>query len=179
MHARTVPEAGVRLYSARGKRLWETPLPFPGSGTIGNWIVGNFLGHPGIFISAQQERAREESYVLDGRTGRIVWTGGPQKTPDNQVRACNPSGIPTVFDADGDGKEDLVLDYLDFVAMQRGQDGTFILELLTMPTVPAGWRMAYNSFIPVYKPDESRPHFLVPLGHGGIGLWANNLQDEV
>lgn len=169
----------VRLHSARGTRVWESPLPFPGSGTICNWIVGDFLGHPGIFVSARQEHVREESYVLDGKTGRIVWTGRPQKTPDGQVRACNPSGIPTVFDADGDGKEDLMLDYLDFVAIQRGSDGGFLQELLTMPTVPAGWRMAYNSFVPIFKPGESRPHFLVPLGHGGIGLFANNLQDEI
>jgi len=169
----------VRLYSARGKLIWETPLPFPGSGTIGDWVVGNFLGHPGIFVSVQQDLAREESYMLDGKTGRVVWTGRPQKTPDHQVRACNPVGIPTAFDADGDGMEDLVLDYRDFVAIQRGYDGAFIQELLTMPTVPAGWRMAYNSFIPIFKPGENRPHFLVPLGHGGVGLLANNLRDEV
>lgn len=169
----------VRLYSARGKMIWESPLPFPGSGTIGGWIVGNFLGCPGIFVSVQQDLAREESYMLDGKTGRVVWTGRPQKTPDGQVRACNPVGIPTAFDADGDGREDLVLDYRDFVAIQRGTDGAFIRELLTMPTVPAGWRMAYNSFIPIFKPSESRPHFLVPFGHGGVGLLANNLHDEV
>ena len=169
----------VRLYSARGKLIWESPLPFPGSGTICGWVVGNFLGRPGIFVSVQQDLAREESYMLDGKTGRVVWTGRPQKTPDNQVRACNPVGIPTAFDADGDGKEDLVLDYRDFVAIQRGYDGAFIQPLLTMPTVPAGWRMAYNSFIPIFKPGESRPHFLVPFGHGGVGLLANNLQDEI
>ena len=169
----------VRLYSVRGKLLWESPLPFPGSGTICGWIVGNFLGRPGVFVSVQQELAREESYMLDGKTGRVVWTGHPQKAPDNQVRACNPIGIPTAFDADGDGKDDLMLDYRDFVAIQRGYDGAFIQPLLTMPTVPAGWRMAYNSFIPIFKPGESRPHFLVPFGHGGVGLLANNLQDEI
>lgn len=169
----------VQLYSTRGKRIWESPLPFPGSGTIVGWVVGDFLGGPGIFVSVQQELAREESYLLDGKTGRIIWTGRPQKTPDHQVRACNPVGIPTAFDADGDGRDDLVLDYRDFVAIQRGHDGSFIQPLLTMPTVPAGWRMAYNSFIPIFKPGESRPHFLVPLGHGGVGLLANNLQDEI
>jgi len=170
----------ARLLDADGKLIWESPLPLPGSGEIRKWVVGDFFapGHSGIFISCQQGLAREESYMLDGKTGRVVWTGLPQDTPGG-VRACNPVGIPTAFDADGDGKEDLMLDYRDFVAVHRGFDGKLIRNITSMPSVPAGWKMAYNSFTPVYRQGQQKPDFLIPLGHGGIGLIGNDLKTEI
>jgi hypothetical protein len=88
-------------------------------------------------------------------------------------------GIPTVFDVDGDGKEDLMLDYRDFVAVHRGYDGAFIRALTSMPDVPAGWKVAYSSFTPLYRNDDRMPYFLVPLGHGRVGVLANDLRTEI
>lgn len=170
----------VRLYSADGGLAWESPLPMPGSGEISKWIVGDFFGpdRPGVFVSAQQGLAREESYMLRGADGQIVWTGLPRPTPSG-TRACNPVGIPTAFDVDGDGAEDVMLDYRDFVAVHRGLDGSLIRPITPMPRVPKGWVMAYNSFTPIYRPGAVKPDFLVPLGHGGIGLLANDLKTEI
>jgi len=170
----------VRLRGGDGAVIWNSPLPFPSSGDVVKWVAGEFFGseHPGIFVSVQQGQTREASCMLDGLNGHIVWEGKTIDTPAG-VRACNPVGIPTVFDVDGDRKDDVMLDYRDFVAVHRGYDGAFIRELTSMPTVPAGWKVAYNSFIPLYRNDEQVPHFLVPLGHGGIGVLANDLRTEI
>ena len=170
----------VRLYSADGHLVWETPLPMPGSGEISKWIVGEFFGpaRPGIFVSAQQGLAREESYMLRGSDGQVVWTGQPRSTPGG-TRGCNPVGIPTAFDVDGDGAEDVMLDYRDFAAVHRGLDGALIRPITAMPRVPKGWVMAYNSFTPVYRSGQDKPDFLVSLGHGGIGLLAHDLKTEI
>ena len=39
--------------------------------------------------------------------------------------------------------------------------------------------MAYNTFIPVYRPTDGALHFLLPSGHGGIGLLSADLKTEV
>jgi len=165
----------VRLHAADGETVWETPLPISSAANIVKWIVGDFFGpaHPGIFVSVRQARMREESYVLDGEDGRIVWTGQPQVTPRG-IRACRPQGIPTVFDADADGKEDLMLDYLDYLAIHRGSDGKFIHNVSLIPG--GGY---YSSFTRLYKQGQSKPHFLIPLGHNGVGLIAGDLRTEV
>ena len=169
----------VLLYSCKGEVLWESALPIVGSGEICGWTVGNFLGpnRAGVFVSAQQEQAREESYMLDGRNGRIVWTGASQPTPRG-VRACNPVGLPVAFDADQDGGEDLILDYRDFVAILRGADGALLRGLTPTPSVPAGWYMAYNSYTPLLDP-TGKLRFFVSLGHGGVGLLEDDLTTEV
>lgn len=178
----TTPDGyfSIRLLSGKGKVIWETPLPMPASGTVTRTIVGDFFGpgRAGVFVSAEQEQAQENSHMLDGRTGRIVWSGELQKTPSG-VRACNPLGIPTAVDIDGDGAEDLVLDYRDFGAILRGTDGSFLLPLQQMPSVPKGWCLAYNSFIPIHRPSDGALHLLVPSGHGGVGLLGVDMKTEV
>jgi len=170
----------VRCHDHDGRILWETPLPMPGSSTIVKWIAGDFCGpgRSGLFVSVQQDLAREASFLLDGRNGRIVWQGPTANTPGG-VRTCSPVGIPTAFDFNGDGWDDVLLDYRDYVAVLNGRDGSFLQSPISLPPVPAGWKVAYSSFTPVRASGRMKPHFLLPLGHGGIGLLGPDLRTEV
>ncbi|NOX55985.1 MAG: VCBS repeat-containing protein [Planctomycetes bacterium] len=170
----------VRCHGHDGRILWETPLPMPSSSKIVKWIAGDFRGRgrSGVFVSVQQDLAREASFLLDGRDGRIVWQGPTANTPGG-VRCCNPVGIPTAFDFNGDGWDDVLLDYRDYVALLNGRDGSFLQSPISLPPVPAGWKVAYSSFTPVRASARMRPHFLLPLGHGGIGLLGPDLRTEV
>jgi hypothetical protein len=147
---------------------------------VSKWLVGHFLGpgRAGVFVSAHQALARESSFMLAGEDGHIVWEGPAVHTSAGR-RNCNPVGIPTAWDINGDGAEDLLLDYRDFVAIIDGRTGSFIQRPLSLPSVPAGWKVAYSSFIPLFRPGERKPHFLVPLGHGGVGLLGPDLQTEL
>jgi outer membrane protein assembly factor BamB len=166
----------VILYDQKGNMVWNSVLPMPDTSTIVKWTPGNFFGpsHAGIFISVQQGQTLEVSFMLNGKDGRIVWKGNSILL-DRGTRAMNPLGMPAVYDADGDGKEDLLLDYRDYMSIVQGSTGKHIQKPINVGGEINEW-IAYNSLLPVYKSENKKPHFLVMLGYGGVGLFQNDFQ---
>ncbi len=87
----------------------------------------------------------------------------------------NPLGLPAVYDADDDWKEDLLLDYRDYMSIVQGNTGKDIQKPINVGGKINEW-IAYNSLLPVYKSENKKPHFLFMLGYGGVGLFQNGFQ---
>lgn len=164
----------VILYSQTGTVLWESTLPMPDTSTIVMWRPGQFLGpkHPGVFVSVEQGQTLEKSFLLDGKDGRILWSGNPIDT-DRGTRAMNPLGIPVVYDANHDGAEDLLLDYRDYMSILDGRTGEFIQKPVNLGTTLNEW-IAYNSLLPVFQKESRLPSYLIMSGFGGIGFFQDD-----
>lgn len=169
----------ARVYQGDGALLWETVLPgatTDNDGTTVSCNAGDFLPgpRPAVAISiCNGDRTQEGTYLLEGRTGKIMW----HKTvyEDGTVsRAYRPIGIPTAYDFDGDGVEDIGMDMYSYMAFLKGADGSFVFIKHTPNIKPEGALasgMLYNSYVPVYeKPTDSKPFWFVPLGFGRQGL---------
>ncbi len=157
--------------AADGTVRWRQTLPAVPSATVTRWVAARFFGrkHRGVFVAAERDHAWEGAFLLDGRDGHVVWRGPAFRTPEG-YRRCRPLGIPTAWDIDGDGDEELILDYLDYVAVLDGRTGRALVGPVSTPAIPGRWKLAYNTFVPVVRRGEREAFFLVVLGHGGVGL---------
>ena len=168
----------VRAFRADGRRLWETALEMSiaGGGMAVSWNAGQFLPGPraGVAISVgNAERTHEGTYLLDGRTGKVLWFKDLHRDGDS-IRGFVPLGVPGAFDWEGDGQEEILMDLYSYLALVRGADGGFAFIRHTENIRAQGALFAgtlYHSFCPVFKtPDAPRPHWLTALGHGTLGL---------
>ena len=181
--------------STTSSLLWEAPLPV-GADDVRGLVLnpGDFLGvnHAGVAVSVTDERLiREGTYMLDGRTGRIVWFKGLYRDGPI-VMPCRPSGVPIAYDFDGDGVDEVGMDMLSYMAFLRGHDGAFAYvrhtsNIRTDGAVAAG--RLYNTFCPLFSTSAAvRPHWFVTGGFGPFGLlepdptqavWTEDLDYDV
>ncbi|MBI2297862.1 MAG: VCBS repeat-containing protein [Armatimonadetes bacterium] len=169
----------VRAYRGDGSLLWATELPnttADDGGSAVAWNAGEFLPGPraGLAISfVIGKQADEGTFLLEGKTGHIVWEKRRYQDGTN-VRGVRPMGLPTAFDYDGDGVEEVGMDMYSYMAWLRGTDGSFAFLQHTNNLGADGALYAaalYNSYVPVYQtPEAKRPHWFVPLGWGVFGL---------
>ncbi len=178
----------VRAWRADNSLLWESALeglPPSEDAEVVAWNAGEFLPGPraGLAISvASPDRTVEGTFLLDGRDGHVVWF---RDMFDNNGlwRAYRPIGIPSAFDVDGDGVEEVLMDMYSYMAFLRGEDGSFA-RLYHTPNITADdslyAALLYNSYCPVYdSPEATEPHWFVPLGHGRFGLMKPDPREGV
>jgi len=83
-------------------------------------------------------------------------------------------GVPTAYDFDRDGIDDIGIDMLSYMAYLRGKNGSFAYvrhtpNIRTEEATYAGH--LYNTFRPVFRtPDDNQPHWFVSGGFGAFGL---------
>ena len=168
----------VRAHRGDGSLLWETILDArtDDGGRISAWNGGQFLPGPrsGVAVSIETaSRSIEGTYLLDGTTGVVKWFKD-QHREGEIVRPFRPAGLMTAFDVDGDGLDEIGMDMLSYMAFLNGEDGSFALQNHSTNIRSDGALYAallYNSFVPIYKsPEDERPHWFSPLGHGVFGL---------
>ena len=168
----------TRAYRPDGTLLWERALDMAtaGGGTTVAWNAGAFLPGPqaGLAVSVgNANRTREGTYLLDGATGKILWFKDMYRD-GTSIRGCVPVGLPSAFDVDGDGVEEVGMDMYSYLAYLRGTDGSFALlhhtrNIRAENALYAG--LLYHSFSPVYRAEtDDKPHWLISLGHGDLGL---------
>jgi hypothetical protein len=175
-------ELAVRAHRPDGSLLWESGLgtTTANGGRIWAWNAGEFLPGPRSAVAVSimdNSRTQEGTFLLDGLSGEVLWFKGIHKDGD-RYRPYIPNGIPTAFDYDGDGTEEIGMDLLSYMGFLRGSDGSFAC---LMPTrnmsseSPLYAGLLYNSFCPVYEnPEATAPHWFIPLGHGSYGLLKPN-----
>jgi putative pyrroloquinoline-quinone binding quinoprotein len=121
--------ARLKVLSARdGKTVWSRDFPdFPGAPPPWNtpglmyWQGGWFRHGSRMDLLVQMRRVGGESYLLDGRTGEVVWrraTGRPGRDFGRWWMA--------MYDFDGDGLEDVLNVYPDMFCVARGRDGALL-----------------------------------------------------
>ena len=172
----------IRAVRTDGSVLWETVLENTSTadnGKVTAWNVGRFLRNDddtprtGVAVSVfSNTRVMEGTYLLDGPTGRVLWFRDLYRD-GNTIRGFRSCGIPSVFDYDGDGQDEMLMDFYSYMVFVRG-DGE-LAYIHGTPNVqqenPLYAALLYNSFIPVYAtPETERPHWFSPLGHGVIGM---------
>ena len=175
-------ELAVRTHLPDGQLFWEARLDATsaGGGRIFAWNAGDFLpgARSAVAVSViDDHRTLEGTYLLDGQTGEVVWFKGIHED-NGRFRPYMPNGIPTAFDYDGDGTEEVGMDLLSYMGFLRGSDGSFACLIPTRNMSsenPLFAGLLYNSFCPVYEgPEAEAPHWFIPLGHGSFGLLNPN-----
>jgi hypothetical protein len=168
----------VRACRSDGSPFWETVLDMPtaAGGTAVAWNAGDFLPGPraGVAVSVgNASRTREGTYLLDGPTGKVLWFKDLHRDGD-AIRGYVPVGLPSAFDLDGDGVDEICMDLYSYLALLRGENGEFALRHHTRNIRAEGALYAgllYHSFNPVFRSEtDEKPHWFIPLGHGDVGL---------
>ncbi|MGI8601790.1 MAG: FG-GAP repeat domain-containing protein [Verrucomicrobiales bacterium] len=115
--------------------LWQTTLPpplvsFPAP-RLGYIRTGRFTGKSTADIYVCAGQPAFASVMLDGVTGKPIWTTGEFEEID---RPAGPTqNHAAAYDYDGDGKEDLVFTAPDYFCVLAGDAG----RLLAGPFLPA------------------------------------------
>lgn len=167
----------IRAYLPTGDLLWETTLPTTVADLRGLILnSGHFLkeGRTAVAVSLIDARqVHEGTFLLDGPTGQQRWFRSLYRN-DGIVMPYRPNGIPTAYDYDRDGIEEIGMDMLSYMAFLNGEDGSFAFIRHTRniridDAVFAGH--LYNTYCPLWKtPEDAQPHWFVTAGFGSFGL---------
>jgi len=140
------PEGCARLVALtpEGRMLWHHDFDrFAGApptwnvGGLTLWCAGRFTGRAGDDVMVSLRRSTmhsDETYLLDGRTGRIVWERTEGGTAGNDARGCGGAWV-AVYDHDGDGSGDALSMYPDVVYVIDGATGVVPLDLWTYKAI--------------------------------------------
>lgn len=124
--------ARVIAYSADGRALWHRdferfpgPLPPWNIGGLTYYFAGRFTDPQrcDVLVSLRRNTMHsDESYLLDGRTGEIIWhrTKGPDEW------GCG-GGWVAIYDFDHDGLDDIVTFYPHVLFGMRGPTGELFM----------------------------------------------------
>ncbi len=172
--------------------IWQATLDVNAEDAQGCTVnAGQFLAgdHSAVAVSLTDAHlVHEGTYLLDGHNGRLVWSKNHYQN-FGAIMPFRAEGIPTAFDFDRDGAEELGMDLLSFMAYVRGGDGEFAFiqptHNVSMDQAVANGHL-YNTYCPIYaSPMDARPHWMVTGGFGPFGmmgvdphekLWGVDLQ---
>ena len=130
-----VPSVRAVSPAVGGKVLWQVRFPEPAEGLpqpqVAYLRAGHFTGRRGADVYAWFGTPAVRSLVLDGHDGHTVWQ--KQRLPAIE-RYWGPSqNLASVWDFNGDGKDDLVFTNPDYFCVASGPTG----DLLLGPSLPA------------------------------------------
>lgn len=171
----------IGAYRADGSQVWATPLDVDVEQVQALVLnVGRFLGAllPGVAVSTNDSGMTcQGTYLLNGHTGQVVWFKDLYRD-GSSTRPFRPNGIPTAYDFDGDGVEEVGMDMFSYMAYVRGVDGQVAFARPTKNIRSEGALFCghlYNTFCPLFEQaNDSSPHWLVTAGFGSIGLMKPN-----
>jgi outer membrane protein assembly factor BamB len=174
---------GGRLLNSRGKTIWETEIPLMRA------VFGDFDGdgHLDVYAASlvrpagdSRAAARLQSYALNGRTGAILWhnDGAAEAVWHHQMGPTPTWAMPTVYDVNGDGIEDVLFVALDLLVELNGRDGTFLHEpvkavrLWEQQHATAPRFTAYGTQMPVDLDGDGKWEILLTSSWGHWGAWT-------
>lgn len=178
----------VQARNARKQTLWH--FVFPHSGACGQYAerphfftVGHFTGgkHLDVFTYAAKPAAR--TYVLDGRTGQIVWQR--EEVPGIERHFQPLGGRVCVWDYNHDGADDVLFCNPDYYCVADGRSGKLLVGPVNLQPL-LNWWAAYASPAVLERPGAEP---IVYLGgvyscrasispDGKRGLWREYLPTE-
>jgi hypothetical protein len=149
----------VEALGPDGKPLWR--YVFPDSTGCGQYTdrphyfaAGHFTGgkHLDVFTYSGKPQAR--TYVLDGRTGKPVWT--QEEVPNIQRHFQAFGGRASAYDINGDGADDAFFLNPDYYCVADGRTGKLLAGPTEITSV-VGWWAAYPSPAILRPKDSSQP----------------------
>lgn len=120
--------ATLAAYDGNGRVVWRTPFPDIPGGTDLEVVAGEFTGAPprDVWVSA----ARNQSWMLDGATGAIVW---------NSRAFANFDNHSAIADYNKDGADDLVVVSNNLYGIYDGRTGKPLLGPMLVTDFDAGF----------------------------------------
>lgn len=116
--------------TSRWKWFWPAEVPGPEHRPIRSWTVGRFGRHEAfdVFLSTRisaqgSSGSTQESWVLNGASGGLLWHSDAKGISDYWYKTLGPSDLPSVWDVNGDGVDDILMMSLAFVLLLDGSDG--------------------------------------------------------
>lgn len=155
VYGRPAADGSAEIVAVRGdgRTLWTRNFPrFAGRVPAWNfnglthWTVGRFGGRAGCDVAVSLRRANmhtDQTHLLDGRTGREIWTGISASGDPSAGRERGFGGaVTSAYDYDGDGCEDILCAYPDEYYIASGKTGKLVLQRWAGDIFPGGW-LAY------------------------------------
>ncbi len=173
---------GGRLLDSRGSVRWETDVP------LARAMFGDFNGdgHLDVYAAAMVRpagngaAARLHSYALNGRDGAVLWhtDGAAESVWHHQLGPTPTWAMPTVFDINGDGADDILFVALDLVIALNGRDGSFLhdpVKAARIWTQQAGREARFTGYgtqVPVDINGDGKHEILLTSSWGPWGAWT-------
>ena len=164
----------------RWKWFWPAEISGPEHRPIRGWTVGRFGGRKtlDVFLAtragAQTASATTlESWVLNGDTGNVVWHNDGKAIPNYSYKTLGPSDLPSVWDANGDGRDDVLMMCLALVVLLDGGDGTPLSKpIYPMTHFGEGTPWTANGSVVVEDLNgDGKPELLLTACHG---MWGGH-----
>ena len=174
--------AGMACLNSKGlprwKWFWPAGVPGPEHRPIRGWTVGRFGGREtlDVFLATHTNSqtgsgTTEESWVLNGITGHVLWHKDWKSVPEYSYKTLGPSDLPSVADLNGDGRDDVLMMSLALVVLLNGRDGTSLRKpIYPMTHFGEGTPWTANGSIAVRDLNgDGRPELLLTASHGAWG----------
>jgi outer membrane protein assembly factor BamB len=170
---------GTRLLDCHGKTLWKNEIP-AFRATFGDF---NGDGHLDVYLTAWAPLPHSigttvQSFALDGRNGKVLWhnDGSAKIVWHHQLGPQHR--LPTVFDVNGDGCDDVLFLAMDLLVELNGKDGSFLYEPVIANEIwkqqegKNGQWTAYGTQIPVDLDGDGKLEILLAASWGQWGAWT-------
>ncbi len=159
--------------------LWEVPGMAAATAyrSVHRWTVGNFNGDGvlDVYVCTRWTPfggagSSNESWALDGRDGSVLWHNDGKNTGFYHHHCLGPTGLPSIYDVDGDGIDDILMMSLDFCVTLNGNTGAFLQDPVSPPAIfKDGMWTAYGSIVLTDLNKDGEREQLTSANHG---IWG-------
>lgn len=151
-----------------GKALWEVTLHRPSRegmpyGKALYFQPARFTGRKGDDLYVYVGTPIVRSVGLDGLTGKTLWEKG--ETPGLERYYAPTVNFGAIYDANGDGKEDLVFTNPDYYCIASGPDGASLLGPAYPPNIFKQPSQGLYTFPAILENDGKEPTVCLVDGH--------------
>ena len=130
--------ARLTVLSPTGKVVWQRDFEkFPGTPPAWNvaglmyWQAGYFNRPDRMDLLVQMRVLGGVSYMIDGRSGKVLWRRGTSVPGRTFGR-----NLMTIYDFDGDGREDVLNTFPDLFCVAEGSTGKLLVSARAGKFVP-------------------------------------------
>jgi outer membrane protein assembly factor BamB len=138
--AREAPDGSASLVAVGldGRERWSRAFRDHTAGGMTYWVAGHFRFCDRLDVAITLARSMmhsDDTFLLDGRTGQIVWHRDVLDVKDPPHTRAFGGGLFSASDLDGDGLDELVLCYPAEVSVTEGATGK-VLAVYNVGPIP-------------------------------------------
>src|SRR5262249_11538012 len=147
---------------------WEIKLPRPNRqgmpyGRPLYFQTGHFTGRKGQDVYVYAGTPIVRSVMLDGQTGKLLWEKG--EVPGTERYYAPTVNLASVYDVNGDGKEDLVFTDPDDYCVASGPTGEPLVGPISQPKIFNQPSLGLYTFPAILENGQKEPTVCLVDGH--------------